>query len=253
MKSQFRKKGMSLLEVLITVAVFGIFALLISSLVISAARNYQRGKLMQEVRLKTSSALKMMEEDIRRGIVLQTLGSGSWVPSAVLAPNPYGRESIAQKSNEGWTENRLIVVDSTQSDIKKYDVSDPLLDLRFVEYRLTNNNKTLERRTFDVATATSGSEYTGFKRDTGQWIPVANFFDAGSPKRTDVIAQLTGRNDVMYFKVDRPKLLVTDPSYNVTYERHMYNLLVRMTKYIRDDINEPVTYEEVTQVKTVVR
>jgi prepilin-type N-terminal cleavage/methylation domain-containing protein len=253
MKSGFKLKGMSLVEVLITVAVFGIFALLISSLVISAARNYQRGKLMQEVRLKTSTALKMMEEDIRRGVVLQTLGSGSWVPSAVIVPNPYGRDGIAQKVNEGFSENRLIVVDSTQSDIRKFDVSDPLLDLRFVEYRLTNTDRTLERRTFDVAVATSGNEYQGYKRDAEQWLADVSFFDPGSPRRTDVVAQLEGKNDKMYFKVERAKLLVSDPSFKVTYERHIYTVSVKMTRYMKNDIREPVEYEEQTSVKTVVR
>ena len=253
MKSGSKIKGMSLVEVLITVAVFGIFALLISSLVISAARNYQRGKLMQDVRLKTGTAMKMMEEDIRRGIVLQTLGSGSWVPSAVLAPNPYGVEGINQKVDEGYTENKLIVVDSTQSDIRKYDVTDPLLDLRFVEYRLTNNDRTLERRTFDVATSTSGNEYVGFARTGINWLPVASFFTTGTPRRTDIIAELEGRNDKIYFKIERPKLVVTDPSYNVKYERHIYTVFVKMTKYIRDDITQPVTYEAQTQVTTAVR
>jgi len=53
--------------------------------------------------------------------------------------------------------------------------------------------------------------------------------------------------------VQRPELEPRDASFNVDYERHLFELWVKMTEYFKDDLNRPVTYEEKTLAKSTVK
>lgn len=250
---------MSLIEVVITVGVFSIFSLLVTALVVSAARNYQRGKLMHEVRRKTESVLRMMTDDIRRGHVLKTTGSvnwttgsSGWIPSAVLLPNPYGETGSTGDLGEGKSKNRLVVVVPAQS-IDALDMSNPNTGLRMVEYLVTEEEPNrIYRRSYLVTEW--GDYYKGYTKMGDKWIVDDTYFtDTTNIQRGDILAELEGAKDLIEFTVERPKLTQIDTSYGVDYERHLFDVKVKMTRFQRNDTERPISYEEETKVKTTVK
>ncbi|MCD4782352.1 MAG: type II secretion system GspH family protein [Candidatus Eremiobacteraeota bacterium] len=245
--------GMTLLEIVVTVLVFSVFSLIVTMLVISALRNYTRGQMMQDVRLKTNTAMRMMVDDIGKAYTLQTLGAGTWVPSGVILPNPYGDIGITGDDGNGKSTDRLIVV-IPSVDTFTIDITDPVGEgqMRFVEYIVqSGDKKVLFRNVYTVAI--SGGSYNGYGRSGEKWMPVGGLYLPSSANPSDRLVELPGINDTITFTVERPELNPRDPSYNVDYDRHLYELWVKMIEYYRDDINRAVRYEEKTQAKSTVK
>lgn len=253
MKFNSQKKGMSLIELIIAVAIFGIFSLMVTTMLISAARNYERGKLMGEVRRKTEMSLRYMADDVRRGFILPTLGTVDWttgtrssIASAILLPNPYGDINPLSVGDvgEGKSENRFIVVVPRTFDHPDatIDPVNPLPDLRIVEYIIPgNNSRNLIRRTYAVQE--SGNAYVGFAKNANKWLAQGNL---GAALTESIIADLPGANDAMSFEVQRPLLpegIIDGNSVVINYDRHVVNIKVSMTRYVQDNLEQPVSYE----------
>jgi len=181
-----KSSGMSLMEVIITVIVFGVFSLIVTVLVISAMRQYTRGKMMQDVRLKVNTAMRMMVDDIGKAYTLQTLGTGSWVPSGVILPNPYGDVGATTGDvGSGRSTNRLIIV-VPAVDTHTIDITDPVGQgqMRFVEYVVQSGDKrVLYRNVYDIAI--TGGSYNGYARSGTKWMPVSTFFNPSSAAVSD--------------------------------------------------------------------
>lgn len=245
--------GTSLIEIVITVVVFGIFSLIVTMLVISAMRHYVRGKIMQDVRDKTSMAMRMMVDDIGKAYTLQTLGTGTWVPSGVILPNPYGDVGTTGDDGNGRSTDRLIIV-IPSVDTHTIDITDPVGQgqMRFVEYVVqSSDKKVLYRNVYTVAI--SGDSYNGYGKSSDKWMPVGGFFSPTSANPSDRIVELPGINDTIVFTVQRPQLDPRDASFNVDYDRHLFELWVKIIEYYKDDTSRPVPYEEKTQAKSTVK
>ncbi len=246
-----RKNGMTLIEVLISVALFGLFGVLVVSLIVASIRNYSDGKLRQDLRQQTSGIINSIREDISKAYLPPTPFSGSWVPSGVILPNPYGVDSLATKDEgNGRSENRLIIcILSLELDDPSLSLNDPVPHLRFVEYIVPDATPNrLFRRTYSFGHTSSG--YDGFFRNVSmQWVVDDSYFIVGNVNQSVLLAELPGVNDRIEFVIQREPLISMDHAYNTTYDRHLFNINCRMTKYNRDDLNAPVTYQEQTKAK----
>jgi hypothetical protein len=241
---------MTLVEVLVSLALFGLFSLLMVSLITSSLRSYARGKCMQEVKAKTSMALRVVQEDISKAYLLPTIAAGSWIPSAILLPNPYGVASeAARDEGEGRARNRLVMSISSV-EVHQMDVSDPLPVLRFVEYVVEPERRNrLLRKTYLVKI--DYRSFYGFKRDTMErWMVDDQYFTDGNLLNSSVLVELPGVNDTIDLEIERPRLESKDYAFDTLFDRRLFRLKCRMTLYMRDDLNSPVAYEEEAEART---
>lgn len=261
-----KSRGMTLIEILITIGLFSLFATLLTALIVNTSRNYERGKYMQYCRERTSSILRNMRQDIGRSFLLPTVGSGYWIPSPVLLPNPYGDPdppgdaSPAVPRSLGMSTNRLVLVVSPQ-DVDQQQIGALVgtgsnnLILRYIEYivPLYDQSKLL-RRIYTINTPL-GDRYDGFRRVSGKWMVDDSFIVGSSAllREEQELAALPGTYDNISFTVTRPQLTYKDWSYGTNYDRHFLKLKVEMERFMNDDKNKPVRYEEQTDVNIAVK
>ena len=264
MRFRAKSRGMTLIELIITIAIFGGFSLLLTVLVIGAIRNYSRGRAYQAVRSQTSDLVKKIADDIKMAYTPPTLGTGSWVPSGVIVPNPYGyvNSSTTGDIGTGIADDRVVMF-VPREDIEKFDINDPMQNagsgtpqLKFVEYTyvVENNVKRIRRNTYSIPKPGATETYGNYKRDgTTRWLLLSPTL-ADTIDRSDVILELPDAEDEVWFQVKRPVLpLPGELAYGTTYDRHMLEVTARMTRYVRGDKKLPIFHEEKTQVQTKVK
>lgn len=241
-KIKNRKKGMTLVEILISVAILGLLGLLVSSLIINSVRRYTMGKMRQELRQKTHLLITRMQQDIKKAYEIPTRGSGLWIPSAILLPNPYGNTGAFGDVGNGRSENRLVI--SVQpGELHEQDVVNP--ELIYVEY-IVPARKVAYRRTYDITPAIDG--YNGFTTGSGVWLIDDTYFTTDNVTKSVVLVQLDGKNDYINFTVQRPRLEEDDASLGIEYDRYLVSLVVEMVRYYKDNEDHPVKYSEKTDV-----
>jgi len=255
MRSCAKSRGMTLVELIITIAIFGGFSLLLTVLVIGAIRNYSRGRAYQAVRTQTSELVKKISDDIKMAYTPPTLGSGSWVPSGVIVPNPYGfnNGSTSGDVGNGISDNRVVLI-APGEDIEQFNVSDPA-HMKFVEYNyvVENNIKRVRRNIYTVNKDTTQERYGNYKRSGTRWL-LTNPVPETTTTRSDIVIDLTEPFDEIWFQVKRPVLpLPGELAYGTTYDRHMMEVVAKMTRYVRGDKKLPIYHEERTQVQTKIK
>lgn len=250
-----KSRGMTLIELIITIAIFGGFSLLLTVMVIGAIRNYSRGRVYQAVRTQTNDLVKKMADDIKVAYAPPTLGTGAWVPSGVILPNPYGfaNTSTTGDIGTGIGDNRVVVIVPGE-DIERLDVSNPA-KLKFVDYVyvVENNVKRIRRNTYDINVNSTLEQYGNYKKSGTRWLLMDPLPEA-TASRSDIVLELSEPDDVIWFQVKRPSIpLPGELSYGTTYDRNLVEVIARMTRYVRGDTKLPIFHEERTQVQTKVK
>ena len=261
MKSSSKSRGLTLVELIITIAIFGGFTLLLTVLVINSIRGYQRGRVYQAVREQTSTMVKKMAEDIKLAYPPPTLGTGSWIPSGIALPNPYGTANSNANGDigNGIGQNRVVIF-SPKDNLDEFDIENPMKNgesgeqqLKFVEYVFANesNVKRIRRNTYTIPKPGTTSTYGPYKRSGSQWLITSQ--SMGTLERSEIILELTDPNDEIWFQVESPKLIDPELAYGTTYDRHLLEITARMTRYVQGNKNIPIVHEEKTQVQTSVK
>jgi len=256
MRINLKSKGMSLIELVITIAIFGLFSLLITALVVTALKSYERGQVLQDIRVKISSLVNRIGEDVSQGYTLfnKTSSYGDpWLPSPVLLPNPYDTTGSAWgEKGEGTSEDRAIMVRSSVN-IEDLNLANPVPQLRYIEYLVPQaDKKVVQRKILNITETVNG--YGGFNRSPNLWLVNndAYFTSSGNIVRTDELFRLPGAYDSVFFKIQR-YTHAAEPDYDNVYDRHLMEITVRMTRYIKGNLRLPITHEETTMARSISR
>ncbi len=238
------KKGMTLVEMIITVALFGFFSLLVAYLIINTSKNYNRGKITQELRSQTNMLLDRIVQDIERGVALPTVdggtGGATWIASPVVLPNPYQVAGSARGDDgSGVARNRLIVT------IEAGDVYQATPTMRFIEYIVPENqNNVVYRRSYDAKI--EGNGYKGFQPMGNVWLVNDEYFSLENVRESLLITQLPDKLDVITFTITQHLLDSEDPTTHVKYDPYLFTVEVEMKRFLKRDLNHPVIYKEST-------
>lgn len=247
---QYRKKqGMTLIEILISIALLGLFLLVVTSLIISAVRNTERSKISREQKSMMTQALSSITADVGKGYILPTIGTTSvWVPSAILLPNPYGDTGTATGDLGNGEARDRIIITVPSVGLDQMNLINPVPNLRYVEYVIPSTQRnTLFRRTYNITPMPSG--YNGFNVTGGKWMADDSYFTPGNVLESAIVAELPGNSDVIEMTIQRPQLPSMEHSFQTNYDRYLVNIKIKMTSYFRGDPNAPIVYEEETAAK----
>ncbi len=271
MRSKLKTIGFTLVELIITIAIFGGFTLLLTVLIIGAMRNYSRGRVYQDTREQTSFLSRKISDDIRLAYPppkLGTLSSNTLnIPSGVALPNPYGdvNSSVTGDIGTGIGDNRVVMFYPTV-DADTFDINDPMKNnsalpaqLKFVEYVTVTESgiKRVRRNIYTIPKPGTGEQYGPYKKGTqNHWLITNNTI--GTLERSDVIAELKDTNDDIWFQVKRPQgpkyPNAEQPGlYNTLYDRNLLEVSTRMTRYVKGDKGLPIAHEEKGQVQIRVQ
>lgn len=261
MRTKMKPMGFTLVELIVTIAIFGGFTLLLTVLVIGGIRNYQRGQIYRDTRIQTSQLVKKMTDDIRLSYPppkLGTITSGTLnIPSGVAIPNPYGDNTSVQGDiGNGTGDNRLVMFYPTV-DAGVIDINDPMQNnssnpaqLKFVEYiRVVESGVTRVRRNiYTIPKPGTGEQYGPYRKGTlNHWL-ITNT-NLGTLERSDVILELPDKLDEVWFRIQRPNgpnfpLREQPGFYDTLYDRHLLEVVARMTRYVQGDQKKPIKHEE---------
>jgi len=274
LKLRKTSRGMTLTEIMVAVALFGILSLMVTNLIISSSQSYTMGRERQNLRNSVSYVLQNMKLDISRSYLLPARGGYDSnsnifsnvprIPSPVILPNCYGYDSgIDGDLGGGRSENRLIMSVPRRS-MDDPDFYNKLVDyndgtLRFVEYVVPNAQlNTIYRRTYKIRT-NSLTGYDGYRANIAQmkWTLDDSYFKtgAGNMISDQIMAQLPGIFDVINFTVQRPQLSSPNYQYGSTINFDPYHMEINlvMTSYQNDDKSKQYMYEEQTTASIVAR
>jgi prepilin-type N-terminal cleavage/methylation domain-containing protein len=247
-----REKGLTIVEILVSIALFGIFSVIAVSFITSSLQSYNRGQVMHKLKNDGSFVLRAMQLDVSRATMLPQLGASSaWVPSAILVPNPYGvsNSSALGDSNTGTSTNRLIV-SLNSAPITSPKLIGDVLDYQYIDYvvKPTEKNKLHRYTFFNLTTAVNG--YTGYQTNaSGQWLFIdSNLSSLMTPPKDEVLIYLPGKNDEIAFSVKRPAMTNVEQAnaFGTKYQQYVVNISITLKSYIKDDIRQKIEYSEQT-------
>jgi prepilin-type N-terminal cleavage/methylation domain-containing protein len=255
-KPSINKKGMTLLEVIISILLFGILATVLSNMLITSLRNYSKAQTAREIRYQTHSALQTIVSDINRGILLPSIGTATtWVPSSILSPNPYGVTNGSHDPGNGVSENYLAVSISSGS------IRDPFLtanlnNYQVIKYAVLSSAPNELRRTVYYSIPTQTTGFRGFSLTAArQWLVNDSQLSMNQVLRSDVLIRMPEEDDIVNFKITRPEMTMIERMgnpYGLKYSPNVVNVKIETLRPIPGG-GTKVFYSEQTDVRSMTK
>jgi prepilin-type N-terminal cleavage/methylation domain-containing protein len=256
-KSSTGGKGLTLIEILIAIFLFAILATVASQMLITSLHNYSNAQVVREIRYQTHSAFQTMVTDINRGIILPSIGTATtWVPSAILSPNPYGATNGDFDPGNGITENYLAISVSSGS-IREPFLTGNLSNYQVIKYVVPDSNPNELHRIVYYNISTQPSGYRGFSLTPAQrWLINDPQLSMNQVLRSDILISLPDLTDKVSFKITRPEMTMSEKKgnpYGLNYSPNVLNIKIETFRPAVGERKPVVFYSEQTNARTMTR
>lgn len=283
------QRGFTLLETLLSAAIFVMLMASVSYGIIVGLRAQEFDRNVREAQLATRNAINRLSDEMRSATILPVTGLGkSLLPSGVLYPDSYGqyadgntpfsgqsprigaayptgKEQGADGRNYYYAQNRVIFIrPKTESTTGKFQASQ-MSEYVYVEWMVpAAAPNRLYRKTHSITGVVDADR--GHKLTNNKWLVVPSFFTDGSHLTTNtndesqwIVAKLPNADDIFQLRVSHAPY--TNPGsyegvtnieqpYGTSYERNLFNVKMTATVFRRG--TNAQTAENLKQ-KSVIR
>jgi hypothetical protein len=257
----------------------------IAGMIVWGLNSHRKGEAAREAVRVCREVLDRMAEELRTAAAFPSMGiltSKPPFPSAVVWPDSYpiqsgalgtGHFDVGVRGNSYVARNRLIFT-RLQTNLTAITGGQKVTDYVYVVYEvpivqeggLQKKNR-LVRSLFRVTQGADGVA-SGVSADAGnKWAAVTDYFftDANGTlnstggnmlPQTDsleeqVVAELPGPYDTIEFEVAHSKLAQKESYYGTEYNRGLFEVKVKVTRYFKNDPKQPTPQDGATSSKTV--
>jgi prepilin-type N-terminal cleavage/methylation domain-containing protein len=251
-----KNRGMTLVEILVSLLLFGILATVTASILLGSLRNYSKAQVSREIRYQTHSALQTIVTDINRGILLPSIGTANtWIPSSILSPNPYGVMNGDHDPGNGIADNYLAISISSGS-IQAPFLTGSLSNYQIIQYIVPASapNQLRRRVYYNLGTAVNG--YVGFSLNSARyWLLSHDQLSSNHLLREDILVKLPDESDRVVLKVSRPEMTLSEKTgnpYGLNYSPNVINVNIQAIR--SNPGGQPVVvYNEQTNARAMTR